>query len=107
VPVPCLTAIPPGAILDSADHEARVVESDWDAGRGGYAVKRFRMSSPALLPFVAVTCSTLLAWPAAAQVGNASITRIPTLDGVGLASLAGILTMSGAWLVARRNSRKR
>lgn len=69
-------------------------------------MKRFRHASSALVPFVAVTCSTLLAWPAAAQVGNANITRIPTLDGVGLASLAGILTMTGAWLAARRSSRK-
>jgi LPXTG-motif cell wall-anchored protein len=32
---------------------------------------------------------------------------VPTLDGAGLASLAGVLTMTGAWVLARRRSKKR
>ncbi len=43
----------------------------------------------------------------AAPAGNFSGGNLPTLDGAGLASLAGVLTMSGAWLLARRRGNKR
>ncbi|MGE5232882.1 MAG: IPTL-CTERM sorting domain-containing protein [Acidobacteriota bacterium] len=42
---------------------------------------------------------------AGAQVGNAPV-LIPTLDTVGLATLAGAVAMAGAWLSSRRRSRK-
>lgn len=43
----------------------------------------------------------------AGSVGNFSFAQVPTLDGVGLASLAGALAMAGAWFATRnRNSKK-
>lgn len=53
--------------------------------------------------------SVLVAAVAAAlpPVGNANnLLAVPTLEGVGLASLAGVVTMTGAWLLARRRSKK-
>lgn len=52
-----------------------------------------------------------LALPAlcAAQVGNANNgaqLAIPTLDGFGLATMAGALSIGGAWILSRRGKRK-
>jgi hypothetical protein len=60
----------------------------------------------AVLALIAV-----LALPAlcAAQVGNANNgaqLAIPTLDGFGLATMAGALSIGGAWILSRRGKRK-
>ncbi|MEO8503533.1 MAG: IPTL-CTERM sorting domain-containing protein [Acidobacteriota bacterium] len=49
-----------------------------------------------------------LALPLTAVAGpaNGQSIQIPTLDGVGLASLAGALAMGGAWVMARKRNRK-
>ena len=41
-----------------------------------------------------------------ADNGNASTVAIPTLDGLGLATLAGGLAMVGAWAMARARRKK-
>jgi hypothetical protein len=60
----------------------------------------------AVLALIAV-----LALPAlgAAQVGNSNNGAqavIPTLDGFGLATMAGALSIGGAWVLSRRGKRK-
>ena len=53
---------------------------------------------------VALLC---LMVPAAAWAGgNNNAAGVPTLDGVGLASLAGGLAIAGSWLAARRRNKK-
>ena len=52
-------------------------------------------------------CVFLIPLAAAAQAQNASNVTIPVLDGAGIASMAGILTMTGAWALARHRGRKR
>ena len=51
-----------------------------------------------------------LALPAlvAAQVGNSNngAQVVPTLDGFGLATMAGALSIGGAWILSRRGKRK-
>jgi hypothetical protein len=45
----------------------------------------------------------------AAQVGNSNNGAqvvIPTLDGFGLATMAGALSIGGAWILSRRGRRK-
>ncbi|MFI5166282.1 MAG: hypothetical protein ACHQQS_06670 [Thermoanaerobaculales bacterium] len=56
---------------------------------------------------VIACCGLLLPIVAGAQATNANTITVPTLDGAGLASLAGVLTMTGAWVLARRRSKKR
>ena len=37
---------------------------------------------------------------------NSPVSGIPTLDGFGLATLAGVLSVGGAWLLSRRDKEK-
>lgn len=69
-------------------------------------MKRMRHSLPGLQSVL--VAAAFLAFPigAAAQVGNAAQVSVPTLDGFGLASLAGAVAMTGAWLLARGRSTK-
>lgn len=55
----------------------------------------------------ALVTLSLLGCPAAAAQGNgnASAINVPTLDVIGLASLAGVLAMAGAWKVSRGNKK--
>ena len=53
-----------------------------------------------------------LALPAlcAAQVGNANngnLQSIPTLDGFGLATMAGALSIGGAWVLSRNRGKRK
>jgi hypothetical protein len=41
-----------------------------------------------------------------AQPANSPMSAVPTLDGLGLASLAGALAAAGAWAVARHRANK-
>ncbi len=59
-----------------------------------------------------VTTLVALSWllaPVAALAqtsSNSPRIAIPTLDGAGLASLAGVLSIGGAWLLSKRRPRK-
>jgi len=61
---------------------------------------------PTSMTLIAVLFAlALIAAPFAANAqGNNNI--IPTLDGAGLATLAGGLAIAGSWLAARRHRRK-
>lgn len=49
----------------------------------------------------------LYAVAADAQNGeNASLIQVPTLGGIGLGALAGVLAMAGAWAVSRNRKNK-
>ena len=66
---------------------------------------RFRISAASKLTFVvAVLAALAVAQPGWAG-GNGNNASIPTLDGVGLATLGGAVAMAGAWLVARKRNR--
>ena len=54
----------------------------------------------------AAICSFLIPLVAGAQAQNANNISIPVLDGAGIASMVGIVTMTGAWALARHRSRK-
>jgi hypothetical protein len=46
-----------------------------------------------------------LALPAAAAAQNTNTSVIPTLDGVGLAALAGVLSIGGSWWLWRHRDK--
>lgn len=70
------------------------------------------MKSPSLGSTLGAVLALIvsLALPAlcAAQVGNQNGNQavIPTLDGFGLATMAGVLSIGGAWILSRRGKRK-
>lgn len=69
-------------------------------------MKPIRRSLADRFPVLAV--AFLVGFPVGmgAQIYNASEVTVPTLDGIGLASLAGVVTMTGAWLLAHRRTKK-
>lgn len=56
---------------------------------------------------LAVCTTILLPLAALARQGNEPNAAIPTLDGAGLASLAGALSIAGAWLLSRNRNRRK
>jgi hypothetical protein len=59
---------------------------------------------------VAAVGSLLVAGQALAQArggGNEPDLDIPTLDGFGLAALAGVLSVGGAWLLSRHRDKQK
>lgn len=56
---------------------------------------------------VLTLCWLLLPQLVAAQINEPNVTRVPTLGGVGLGVMAGILAMGGAWVVSRNRSDKK
>jgi hypothetical protein len=60
---------------------------------------------------VAAVGSWLAVGPVLAQAtgtqGNSSNLSIPTLDGFGLAALAGVLSVGGAWLLSRHRDKQK
>jgi len=58
-----------------------------------------------LVRLAAATVLLLGAAPLLAQ-GNAPLNAVPALDGAGLATLAGGLAMTGAWVMARARRKK-
>jgi hypothetical protein len=70
-------------------------------------MKRVRVSLRGLFPLMLAAFCVAAPLAALPPSENASSIDVPTLDGVGLASLTGVLIMSGAWLLAHRRSKKR
>jgi len=61
------------------------------------------LASRLVAPLAALGC---FAMPLAAGAqGNTSQVVVPTLDGVGLASLAGLLSIGGAWWLSRHRDK--
>ncbi len=61
---------------------------------------------------VAAIASWLMAGPVLAQAvggggGNSGNLSVPTLDGFGLAALAGALSVGGAWLLSRHRDKQK
>ncbi len=69
-------------------------------------MRRTRQARTSFASRAAAIAAFLIPVAAAAQVGNAPVSGIPVLDGAGIASMAGVITMTGAWLLARRRARK-
>jgi hypothetical protein len=61
-----------------------------------------RISGPVV---AGVLLAAVLSSPVVAQIGNSPVPSTPTLDGAGLASLAGALAMAGALAVSRRRGK--
>ena len=52
-------------------------------------------------------CLLLVPQLVAGQINEPNFTPVPTLGGVGLGVMAGILAMGGAWVVSRNRSDKK
>ena len=69
------------------------------------------MKSPASASWRRITCALLALGTVPAAVlsqnepGNFSVAPIPTLGGVGVASLVGALAIGGAWLLSRNRDK--
>jgi hypothetical protein len=74
---------------------------------GGIVTQLTRVVQSWVVRGAVALCAFLIPLAAGAQVTNASNVSIPVLDGAGIASMAGILTMTGAWALARHRGRKR